>query len=399
MKFHKILICVFLTATLFAACGTVRKEEPDTASTAGEPAADTMYSRIVKRCAEITGLYRDLYNDGEKTAPQNPWGEPVLSRSSIEAIEALLIDAGLDVMDTDAVYPGYLSTGEKFREFWEDGTQQRQEVLTIRESGTLAYQLFVRESSGIYMYTMHYPMDGSEVCYYEVHKVQDWELTDRGHFYYRTYPAGDQHYADFSLIRLAAPDPELWDLNRKYLAAGGYIAANIFLTDWSETDFRSLSFNDLWEYLYFDRYGTHFRPNGYRYDPDRFCYQIPAAEFEAVVLPYFDVDMETFRNLAQYNEAENAYPWRPVETNDFLFLGYYDMEPEVTAYQVNPDSTITMTVEALSTDLKTDCLFSHTLTVRPMEDGGFQFVGNQVTYQTEYGLPFCQPRLTWRETR
>ena len=151
MKFHKILICVFLTATLFAACGTVRKEEPDTASTAGEPAADTMYSRIVKRCAEITGLYRDLYNDGEKTAPQDPWGEPVLSRSSIEAIEALLIDAGLDVMDTDAVYPGYLSTGEKFREFWEDGTQQRQEVLTIRESGTLAYQLFVRESSGIYM--------------------------------------------------------------------------------------------------------------------------------------------------------------------------------------------------------------------------------------------------------
>ena len=40
----------------------------------------------------------------------------------------------------------------------------------------------------------------------------------------------------------------------------------------------------------------------------------------------------------------------------------------------------------LSTDLKTDCLFAHEVTVRPLENGRFQYVGNKVTYQTEYGL-------------
>lgn len=40
----------------------------------------------------------------------------------------------------------------------------------------------------------------------------------------------------------------------------------------------------------------------------------------------------------------------------------------------------------LSTDLKTDCLFAHEVTVRPLENGRFQYVGNKVTYQTEYGF-------------
>ena len=131
---------------------------------------------------------------------------------------------------------------------------------------------------------------------------------------------------------------------------------------------------------------------------DQYCYEIPAAEFEKVVLPYFDIDLNTFRELAHYDEEGDYYPWRQIETNDYVFLYYYVIESEVTAYQVNEDGTITLTVEMLSTDLKTDCLFAHEVTVRPLEDGGFQFVSNKVIYQTEYGLPFCEPRLSWGET-
>ena len=78
-----------------------------------------------------------------------------------------------------------------------------------------------------------------------------------------------------------------------------------------------------------------------------------------------------------------------------MFLWYYSFEPEVTAYTKNADGTITLTVEALSTDLKMDCLFAHEVTVRPLENGRFQYVGNRVTYQTEYGLPYAVPRLEW----
>ena len=117
------------------------------------------------------------------------------------------------------------------------------------------------------------------------------------------------------------------------------------------------------------------------------------------MLPYFKIDRDTFRDLAQYHAETDSYPWRQIETNDFVFyLSYYMMEPEVTAYLVNAAGTITLTVEILSTDLKTDCLFAHEITVRPLENGGFQYVGNKVTYQTGYGLPYLQPRLSWDET-
>ncbi|EPB8170386.1 MULTISPECIES: DUF6070 family protein [Bacteria] len=69
----------------------------------------------------------------------------------------------------------------------------------------------------------------------------------------------------------------------------------------------------------------------------------------------------------------------------------------MTEYKINSDGTLTLTVAMLSTDLKTDCLFAHEVTVRPLENGRFQYVGNKVTYQTEYGLPFCEPRITWNE--
>ena len=102
------------------------------------------------------------------------------------------------------------------------------------------------------------------------------------------------------------------------------------------------------------------------------------------------------RELAQYNAVEDYYPWRPVETNDYVFLDFYSIDPEVTAYQVHPEGTITLTVQVLSTDLKTDCVFAHEVTVRPLENGRFQYVGNKVTFQTGYGLPYSEPRLTWK---
>lgn len=342
-----------------------------------------------QRCKEITSMYYDLYVSADKTEPQTEWDNPVLSRSSIDAIESLLIEAGLDVIDTDEIYPGHLVTADNFYRFWDDtkqGRSSQQEIITILESGTLSYRLFVHEDGMTYVHFMNYPVEGTSDLHYEKHEVLDWDLTDRGNFYYRIYPADDKHYADFSLIRMEAPNLELWDLNMKYIWAGGYIGTNMFLTDWTENDFDELSFNDLWEYLYYDYHGIW--PDGYTFIPDQYCYQIPAAEFEEVILQYFNIDLDMLREMGQYNAEGDCYPFRPIETNDYVFLYYYTVESEITAYRINPDGTITLTVEMLSTDLKMDCLFAHAVTIRPLENGQFQYISNKVTYQTEYGLPF-----------
>lgn len=414
MKLNKLTVLMLSMAVFFTACGQSSHETaPDSimaetvASTVStQPLdsvdyiqqADPMQERLEKRCEEIASLYYDLYLSADKTEPENRWEDPTLSQSSIDAIENLLLSAGYDVMDTNGEYPSYLPTSDRFYKFWDTVKRREvaeQEVITILETGNLSYRLFTYNEGGAYFYCMVYYQDGVTEPYFEKHEIKDWELTEKGNFYFRILPADDKHYPDFTLIRLVSPNIELYDMTLRYIMPVNYLATNLFLIDWTESDFSKVSFNDLFEFLYYSRHGRQVGSNNYTFTPNRYSYEIPVAEFEEIVMPYFNIDIETFRKLAQYDTESNYYPWRPLETNDFVKLWYYTIEPEVTAYTVNYDGTITLTVEVLSTDLKMDCLFAHEVTIRPLENGQFQYVGNRVTYQTEYGLPYSIPRLMW----
>lgn len=384
MRYKGIAACLIALCLLLCACG---------APGAGQE------RDIQKRCRQIVSLYRDLYDSAQKEPAADRWEEQTLSQQSIDAIEARLLERGLDVIDSSADCPGYFVNAEHFRQFWDSvqrDEEASQEVIAIRDSGALSYRLLTHQDGTTYVYSLVYSLAGDEDPDYEMHQVYGAELTEQGNFYYRINPEDDCHYANYTLIRLQKPDQELWELYSKYILAGGYTATNIFLTDWTEDDFSPLCFNDLWEYVYRYRTGTQFWPDGCAYDKSRNCYLIPAAEFESAVLPFFKLDAQTLRQLADYDVQTDSYPWRQVESNDYAFyLSYYTIEPEVTACRTNADGTLALTVEARSTDLGIDCLFSHEVTVRPMEDGGFQFVGNRVLSQTEKGLPYCEPRLTW----
>lgn len=384
MRYKGIAACLTALCLLLCACG---------APGAGQE------RDIQKRCRQIVSLYRDLYDSAQKEPAADRWEEQTLSQQSIDAIEARLLERGLDVIDSSADCPGYFVNAEHFRQFWDSvqrDEEASQEVIAIRDSGALSYRLLTHQDGTTYVYSLVYSLAGDEDPDYEMHQVYGAELTEQGNFYYRINPEDDCHYANYTLIRLQKPDQELWKLYSKYILAGGYTATNIFLTDWTEDDFSPLCFNDLWEYVYRYRTGTQFWPDGCAYDKSRNCYLIPAAEFESAVLPFFKLDAQTLRQLADYDAQTDSYPWRQVESNDYAFyLSYYTIEPEVTACRTNADGTLALTVEARSTDLGIDCLFSHEVTVRPMEDGVFQFVGNRVLSQTEKGLPYCEPRSTW----
>lgn len=396
VKSNKRIYPILFLVLLAAVC-----VQPKMPKTTNSPEIDTITERMTGRCEEIVSLYQDLYPQTEKSGTENPWLEPSLSQSTIDRIESLLIEAGLPVLDTEEHYPAYLTDAAAFQQFWDAakaGEDATQEILSIQKSGKLAYRLFTYENGIPYVYSMHYPMAEETAPVYEKHEIMEWELTEKGNFFYRIYPAGDKHIADFTLIRLTEPDRELYDTNRTYIRVAGYLGANIFLTDWSEKDYGSLSFNDLLEYFYEAQTGSPFLPEKYAYDSEKDCYHIPAHEFESVILPYFQITPEKLRLSAEYNEAENCYYWYPIQTNDYAFLKYYTIEPEVTSIHDNQDGTITILVELLSTDLKTDCLFSHAVTVRPLENGAFEYVANKITYRSEYGLPHSEPRQAWDRT-
>lgn len=385
----KALFAVLVVLTfLLSACGTQGME-----SKQGR--------KIQKRCKEIVSMYRDLYDAAPKQEPENQWDEQTLLQESIDEIESRLLDKGLDILDSSEECPDYFVNAEHFFQFWDAIQNDRnasQEIIGIRSSGALSYRLLTHRDGITYAYSLIYSLDGEEDPDYEVHQVYGAELTEQENFYYRINPEDDCHYANYALIRLKKPDPELWNLYSKYILAGGYSATNIFLTDWTEEDFTKLCFNDLWEYLYRYQNGAQFWPDGCTYDEDRGCYLIPAEKFESAVLPFFRLDVQTLRQLGQYDAQTDTYPWHQVDSNDYAFyLSYYTIEPEVIACRTNADGTLSLTVQALSTDLGIDCLFSHEVTVRPMEEGGFRFVGNKMLSQTERGLPFCEPRLTWEK--
>lgn len=394
MKLLHFLIPGFLAAVLLSGCSN--GDVPPFSSPTGEEAmGNPTEEMLFSRCGEIVALYGNLV---PKNEPQSPRETPVLSQESVDAMENLLLEAGLDVLDTNREYPSYLKSSENFYAFLEKIQHQEaaeQEVIALSDTGALSYRLFSNREGTFKVYSASCTPAG-RVSYWDVHEVLDWGLTDRGNFFYRVLPEGDKHYADYTRIHLEAPDLSLYDLTLKYLGPGSYIGSNLFLSDWEEGSWGDLSFNDLWDSLYYDSTGHIFAPETCAYRGEQGCYLLPAEEFEGVVLPYFAIEPDTLRRLAHYDPESDGYPWYPIETNDYVFLSYYTIEPEVTACRENADGTLTLTVEALSTDLKLDCLFAHELTVRPLEDGTFQYVRNRVTYQNKrYGLPFCAPRQTW----
>ncbi len=307
-----------------------------------------------------------------------------LPAGSAEAQEGALLAGGLPVMDTESSWLDGADGLLAFLEAVRQGTPARQEVFAVWEPDRVSCSLFENSPEGLYLHGAQYDLKSKRLAYYECHEILDWTLTDRGNFYYRTYPAGDKHFADYQMIRTVKPDGTLTAMTDRYIRPVGYVAVNLFLTDWQEGDWKTLSFNDLWGYF-----------SGIGFDAPADAERIPAAEFEKTMQAFFRVDTETLRTLARYDGAGDSYPYRGLETNDFIRLDYCSFQPEVTACQENPDGTLTLTVEALSTDLKTDCLFAHQVTVRPLTEGRFQYVSNRVTYQTEYGLPYCEPRLSW----
>ena len=269
--------------------------------------------------------------------------------------------------------------------------------MRLKDTHTLSYQKLSVENGKPYAQFLRCePNVDSTVAAsnFERFPVQDWQMTDAGNFYYRLFPTGDKHSADYQLIRTVPPDRSHLAMLEQYVLPIDYYYVNLLITDWSEPDFAGVSFNDLFDRLYALRF--HCQPDAadYAQDENTGAFRIPSGEFERVILPYFSISAEKLRALAGYDEQTDTYPWRPVRTNDMELYDYPAVEPYITDVRENPDGTTTLLLSCLSTDVPTDCIFSHELTVRTLPSGGFEYVSNHITYQTELGLPNAAPRLS-----
>lgn len=367
----------------------------------GEKVPELTDEELKENCLEIALSYQDVYKSAEKVPVSFPEGAVGLTRSGVDAIEAHLIGAGYAAIDSDDPYPEYLANSDGVRALWERicaGEDGDWSYIRVNEDGGFLYLLFrFREGKGsCCCIDVSWDPDGQPyVSRLEEHEVYDFALTQKDHFYYQIYPS-DKHYADYTLIDLTPPDKALCDLALKYILPVGYQGTNLFLCDWTEEDYGELSFNDLFEYLYEMRTGQTLAPEEFPVHSEPFYYQIPSALFEETVLPWFSISTGDLREIAGYRPDGDFYPWKQIfTTSDAVW--YPCIEPELTQCIENPDGTLTLVAEICSTDFRDDCFFSHEVTVRPLEDGTFQYIANRVTHQTEYGLPPNSPRLSPEE--
>ena len=85
------------------------------------------------------------------------------------------------------------------------------------------------------------------------------------------------------------------------------------------------------------------------------------------------------------------------------YRGFYEVEypdipyPEVVSYAEDQDGTVTLLINAVYPDRNTAAAFSHRTVIRPLSEGCFQYVSNQMISPEEYDIRWHSDRLTKEE--
>lgn len=319
------------------------------------------------------------------------------SSADRERAETLLAEKGYGVLRNAENLPEYLENSDGMRRFLEEisaGADAAESVYQVTKEGNVFCLRFWQKKGSLYATYVTARPGERDWQVRETYQVRDWYLSDRGSFYYQTFYVDDQHYANYNRIRLQKPDADLYQWTRDCVLPVGYTGANLFLVDWSEGSAEELHLEDLWDC--FVGWEQGFRPEpetlNFAYNPKGY-FEIPAERFEQTLFPRFPFSKETFRRLGHYDSATDTYPWVPLESELAVRFSHPILEPEVTACVEQPDGTRVLTVEVASTDLKTDCLFSHRITVLPLEEGRCRYLGNQILIAPPEEYPLRLSRL------
>lgn len=197
-------------------------------------------------------------------------------------------------------------------------------------------------------------------------------------------------------MRVQPLDETYRELSRKYLRPIGFEQNNMFIVDWSEDDFGALNFYDMYDILY-PKVNGQYVP--YIADDNlavSAVYRIPKEEFESVIMKYFNIDSETLQSKTVYCSEDSTYEYKPRGFEEVEYPEY--PYSEVVDFTENSDGTITLTANVVFPYAGDSKVYTHEVVVRPLEDGGVQYVSNQIIpSEDNYEETWHTPRLTLEE--
>jgi hypothetical protein len=125
-------------------------------------------------------------------------------------------------------------------------------------------------------------------------------------------------------------------------------------------------------------------------------YRIPKEEFESVIMKYFNIDSETLQSKTVYYSEDSTYEYKPRGFEEVEYPEY--PYSEVVGFSENSDGTITLTANVVFPYAGDSKVYAHEVVVRPLEDGGVQYVSNRIIPSKDnYRETWHTPRLTLEE--
>ena len=348
---------------------------------------------------EIISVCIDLY---EKAEEENKLAD----LETIRSIVNRLGENGYSAVDSRNQIN--MTEPEKVVEFCEKVDAQEEAEITILEvsylGGFVKYDLHTKDGN-VDVVRSYYKYENGDIQREDTgsYQAEYWNYTEEGYLmfsgvwfseelYVLTLSGAEEHTA----LRVQPLDETYRELSRKYLCPISFEQNNMFIVDWCEDDFGDLNFYDMYDILY-PKVNGQYVP--YVADDNlavSAVYRIPKEEFESVIMKYFNIDSETLQSKTVYYSEDSTYEYKPRGFEEVEYPEY--PYSEVVGFSENSDGTITLTANVVFPYAGDFKVYAHEVVVRPLEDGGVQYVSNQIIpSEDNYEETWHTPRLTLEE--
>lgn len=327
--------------------------------------SDMSFSKQIAEC------YQNIYEEAEEK-------KALGSVETVQKIVSVLGEEGYTAIDIDNKVD--MVNSEKLIKFCEQVEEKKKSETTLiavmYNGGFIQYDLSTSDGKvNVVRSVSNWKGNIAEVDGRVEYSAYTWKYACGDYLFFEQYhPPGFDGPSGHTAVRIKPLDKKCRELYQKYLDPISYNLNNMFTTDWDENDFCNLNFYDLYECMYQMKYG---KPVIFDSNNTGKIYEISKGDFESVFMKYFKIEGKQLQENTKYSLENGMYEYKP--------RGLYDYAPtpnipypEVVDYQENSDGTIKLTVNAVWPEENMESAFSHEVTIRPIADGGFQYVSNHI---------------------
>jgi hypothetical protein len=355
------------------------------------PVDEEKKKEVVNDCEKIMHTIRDIYSEfhGIQEADQN------VVRQMMNRMKEVIRQTGDPVIGSD--HYSVMENYQKMERFLKSAEQKEKGniiLYKVNTDGGITRQEYSYD--GKEMYVLSAKMIWSEetepvLTGLSLSKIKGWSYTENGNFCYQLCvpePPEVTELVDGScIIRIRPLSDECREYTEKYVGVFGYQGNNLLCSNWDTDDMQGLDYNGLFEYFYQMKYGEEFTA-------EENIVEIPAEEFETVIMTYLPVTKEELKAWAVYEEESNAYLWERLGCGNYAPTHFALSLPEVTEVRRREDGTIVLTIHAVCDSVVcNDAVITHELTIKIQKDGSVQYLGNKILDDGMDYIPGYQYRL------